>query len=39
MERAFTIDEIKFAVFDVPSDKAPGMDGFPMSITKSVGKQ
>lgn len=32
LETEFTIDEIKTAVFALPSDKAPGPDGFPLSF-------
>ncbi|XP_039145636.1 uncharacterized protein LOC120282866 [Dioscorea cayenensis subsp. rotundata] len=35
LERPFTIEEVKKAVFDLGSDKAPGPDGFPLLFFKS----
>ncbi|XP_039130342.1 uncharacterized protein LOC120266746 [Dioscorea cayenensis subsp. rotundata] len=35
LELPFTIEEVKRAVFDLGSDKAPGPDGFPMSFFKT----
>ncbi|XP_039135703.1 uncharacterized protein LOC120273121 [Dioscorea cayenensis subsp. rotundata] len=35
LERPFTLEEVKRAVFDLGSDKAPGSDGFPMFFFKS----
>ena len=32
MERPFSEDEVKAAVFDLGSDRAPGPDGFPMAF-------
>lgn len=30
LERRFTLEEIKWAVFELGRDKAPGPDGFPL---------
>lgn len=35
LERPFTLEEVKKAVFDLGSDKAPGPDGFPMMFFKT----
>lgn len=34
LERPFTLDEIKGAVFNLGGDKAPAPDGFPMQFFK-----
>ncbi|XP_039118945.1 uncharacterized protein LOC120255125, partial [Dioscorea cayenensis subsp. rotundata] len=34
LERPFSMEEVKKAVFDLGSDKAPGPDGFPMMFFK-----
>lgn len=34
LERPFTIDEVKRAVFDLGGDKSPGLDGFPIHFFK-----
>lgn len=34
LERPFMIDEVKWAVFDLGGDKAPGLDGFPIHFFK-----
>lgn len=35
LEQPFTLEEVKKAVFDLGSDKAPGPDGFPMLFFKT----
>lgn len=32
LERPFSLEEIKIAVFDLGRDKAPGPDGFPLQF-------
>lgn len=34
LERPFTLEKVKAAVFELGGDKAPGLDGFPIQFFK-----